>query len=106
MSKKNTVSQKLPFLPKLCHEILPPVSFNIGPFRPIFLAKLKGMVLNCGLKKRLATKVEIRDFLLCLDLEMLEYAFLLKMQLRPKIDFSTENRKLSQMTLDGVGTLW
>ena len=92
------MSQIWQFLPKLCNEILvTTVSFNIGPFRPIFLAKFKGMILNCVLIKWLATKVEIRDFLLCLHLEMLDYAFLLKMQLRLKIDFSTKNRKLSQM---------
>ena len=96
--KKNTARQKGPFLPKFRHEILGhSVSFNVGPFGPIFLSKVKGMVLNCVLKNWLATKVDIRDFLLCLHLEMLDYAFLLKMQLRLKIDFSTKNRKLSQM---------
>ena len=43
------------------------------------------MVLKCGIKKWLATKVEFRDFLLCLHLEMLDYAFLLKIQFTQNI---------------------
>ena len=56
--------------------------------RPIFLAKLKGMGLNCALEKWLATKVDICDFLLCLHFEILD-PFLLKRKLRLKIDLST-----------------
>ena len=96
--KQNTVSQKWPFLPKFGHEILAhSVSLNVGPFRPIFLAKLKGMVLNCGIRKWLVTKLNFRDFLLYLHSKNLDFAFLLKRQLRLKIDLSTSNRKLSQM---------
>ena len=51
-------------IPKFRHAILaPPVSFKVGHFRPIFLAKVKAMVLNCALKKWLLIKVDIRDFL-------------------------------------------
>ena len=97
--KKNTVSQKLPFLPKFRDEILvPAVSLKIGPFRPNFLAKLKGMVLNCGIRKWLVTKLNFRNFLLYLHSKNLDFAFLLKRQLRLKIDLSTKNRKLPQMT--------
>jgi len=76
-------------LPKFRHEILaPPVSFKVGPFRPIFLAKLKGIVLNCALKKWVATKVDICVFLLSLS-QTPDFAFLLKRHLSLKIALST-----------------
>ena len=68
------------------------------PFPPNFSRQTERYGPKLCSQKVVGHKSRYSQFLLCLHFAMLYFAFLLKMQLRLKIDLPTKNQKLSQMT--------